>query len=89
MRVTVRYYGIVADVARRKVEGVELADGASVGELLDRLSAADPRIAAVASQLQVVVNGVNAGLGTPLGADADVVFMRAVGGGSPRRCGFG
>ena len=88
MHVTVRYYGIVADVARRKMESVEFSEGATVGELLDRLAADDPRIAGVAAQLRVVVNGVNAGRDTPLDADAAVVFMRAIGGGSSAASSF-
>ena len=36
MNVTVRYHGIIGDMLRRKTEKLEMPDGATVIDLLDR-----------------------------------------------------
>lgn len=81
MRVSVRYFGIVADVVRRKTDEIELADGATVADLLAALVAANPGVAPVAKQVRAVVDGENAGRDAVLRPGSEVTLMRAIGGG--------
>ena len=82
MRVLVRYFGIVGDIAGQKEQSVELAAGAGVGDLLATLAAANAGFAAVAKQVRAVVNGDNAPRDQPLRDGDEIVLMRAIGGGS-------
>ena len=81
MRVSVRYFGIVGDVVRRKTDEVELADGATVADLLSQLARDNPGFAPVAKQVRAVVDGENAGRDVVLTAGSEVTLMRAIGGG--------
>ena len=82
MRITVRFFGIVGDVAKRKEQVIDLPEAASVGDLLATLGAANSGFAAVAKQVRAVVRGQNATRDEPLHDGDDVVLMRAIGGGS-------
>lgn len=81
MRVNVRFHGIVGDIARRKSQQVEIADGATVAELLTALADEDAGFGGVAKQVRAVVNGQNAGRDDVLQADDEVMLVRAIGGG--------
>ena len=82
MRVSVRYFGIVGDVVRRKTDEVDLADQATVGDLLAQLARDNPGFATVAKQVRAVVDGENAGRDLVLHSGSEVTLMRAIGGGS-------
>jgi quercetin dioxygenase-like cupin family protein/molybdopterin converting factor small subunit len=82
MRVQVRFVGIVADVLERRDAALELADDATVGDLLDRLVAMDETFAAFVGQVAVVADGQNATRATVLREGADVAVMRPIGGGA-------
>lgn len=82
MQVSVRYFGIVGDVVRRKTDEVELADGATVADLLAALVRDSPGFAPVAKQVRAVVDGENAGRDVVLRPGSEVTLMRAIGGGS-------
>lgn len=80
--VTVRFFGIVGDIAKRKVQLVELADGDTVAGLLARLTTGNPAFGPVATQVRAVVNGENAAKDRVLRDGDDVLLMRAIGGGT-------
>lgn len=82
MRITVRYFGIVADMLERRDEVATLADGATVGELVAQLAAADETFAAIVGQTAIVVDGRNVGRDEPLVDGAEVAIMRPIGGGA-------
>jgi len=82
MRVQVRFIGIVADVLERRDAALELADGATVGDLLDTLVAEDETFAAFVGQVAVVVDGQNASRTTALSEGVEVAVMRPIGGGA-------
>ena len=82
MRITVRFFGIVGDVAKTKEQTMDLPDAASIGDLLTTLAAANGGFAAVAKQVRAVVNGENAARDLALTEGDEVVLMRAIGGGS-------
>jgi len=82
MRVTVRYYGIIGDMAGRKEESVELPDRATVGDLLARLAVANPRFEALAKQVRAVVNGQGATRESDLTDGDEIALLRAIGGGA-------
>ena len=82
MQVSVRYFGIVGDMVRRKTDEIELADGATVADLLAALVVENPGFAPVAKQVRAVVDGENAGRDMVLTTDSEVTLMRAIGGGS-------
>lgn len=81
MRVTVRYFGIIGDMAKRKQDEIDLPDGATVGELLDHLAAGNPAFAPIARQVRVVLDGQNVTRDATLRDGIDVTLMRAIGGG--------
>lgn len=81
MRVRVRFHGIVGDITKRKDQEVEIPDGATVADLLATLSSEDPGFAGIAKQVRAVANGQNAARETVLDPGAEVVLMRAIGGG--------
>ncbi len=82
MRVTVRFYGIIGDIAKRKDQELELPDDATVADLLATLSDGNSGFAGIAKQVRAVVNGQNVARDDVLPSGADVVLMRAIGGGS-------
>jgi molybdopterin converting factor small subunit len=82
MRVTVRFHGIVGDIAKRKVQEIELRPGATVADLMADVAAGNAAFGGAAKQVRTVVNGENASKETPLADGDDVVFMRAIGGGA-------
>ncbi len=82
MQVAVRFYGIIGDLAKQKDASVELPPGATVATLLDRLTTENASFGGIAKQVRAVVDGVNATRETPLAPGAEVVLMRAIGGGA-------
>ena len=82
MQISVRYFGIVGDVVRRKTDEVDLEDGATVADLLAALVRDNPGFAPVAKQVRAVVDGENAGRDLVLLPGSEVALMRAIGGGA-------
>jgi sulfur carrier protein ThiS len=82
MQVTVRFYGIIGDIARRKDQEIELQDGASVADLLSTLSTENPGFGSIAKQVRAVANGQNVSRENVLESGDEVVLMRAIGGGA-------
>lgn len=80
--VTVRYVGIVGDIARRKEERLDLPAGTTVDGLLAALTGSNPTLGPVVQQLRAVVNGENAGRATELVDGDEVLLLRAIGGGA-------
>ncbi len=81
MQVRVLYFGIISDMAKRKEEVVEIEAGTSIGDLYDRLKAANTNFAEVARQTRPVLNGKNASVDELLQDGDEVAIMRAIGGG--------
>jgi molybdopterin converting factor small subunit len=81
MTVTVRFHGIVGDVAKRKEQSIELDEGAIVADLMSTLAASNPGLAAAAKQVRAVGNGETAGKEMALKDGDEIVLMRAIGGG--------
>jgi len=82
MHVTVRFFGIVGDIADRKTQDLELQDGATVAELLTTLSAENAGFAKIAKQVRAVAGGENVTRDHVLSPDSEVVLVRAIGGGT-------
>jgi molybdopterin converting factor small subunit len=82
MHVTVRFFGIVGDIADRKSQIVELQDGATIAELLASLSTGNPGFARIEKQVRAVADGTNVTRDHVLSPDGEVVLVRAIGGGT-------
>lgn len=82
MLVTVRFFGIVSDVAKKKDQSIEVPDGASVADVISAVASSNKGFAAVAKQVRPVVNGETATRDHMLTDGDELVLMRAIGGGS-------
>ncbi|MDQ2655374.1 MAG: MoaD/ThiS family protein [Chloroflexota bacterium] len=81
MDVTARYHGIIGDMLERKGETVTLADDATVGDLLQYLTAGDETVAAILKQTRPFIDGHQADRASALQDGAEVIFMRPIAGG--------
>jgi molybdopterin converting factor small subunit len=81
MQITVKYHGIIGDMLRRKTRQVELADGATVGDLLETLTKEDAQAQAVLKQTRAFIDGHQADRAAPLSDGVEVIFMRPIAGG--------
>lgn len=82
MRVTVRYFAGHRDITGRSDEQVELADGATVGELWEALVTRYPRLAGYSGRLLYAVNQEFSSLSDALHEGDEVAFIPPVSGGS-------
>jgi molybdopterin synthase catalytic subunit len=82
MRVRVLYFAMVRERLRREQEEVEVAPGTTVGQLLDRLAALHPPIAAMRPFLKIARNQVGAGDDEALGEGDELALIPPVSGGS-------
>ena len=82
MKISVRYFAHLRERLRKEVESVELSDGATVGDLLTQLAAAEPLILASRRSVQVAVNMEFAPQSTPLKDGDEVALIPPVAGGS-------
>jgi sulfur carrier protein ThiS len=82
MRVKVRFYGIIGDIAKRKDQEIEVPEGATVADLLMTLSDSNKQFAVIAKQVRAVANGHNVSRDGVLTAGDEIVLMRAIGGGA-------
>ena len=82
MAVTVRFFGVVSDLARRKEQQLDLEPGTTVAGLLVRLRAGNPAFAPVETQVRAVINGENASRETVVNDGDEVLLLLAIGGGA-------
>jgi molybdopterin converting factor small subunit len=82
MNVTVRYHGIIGDMLRRKIQQVEMPDGATVTDLLAAVTGGDEDGTAILKQTRAFIDGKQADRVTPLSDGAEVIFMRPIAGGA-------
>jgi molybdopterin converting factor small subunit len=81
MQVTVKFQGIIADLLKRKSEQLELADDATVADLIGLLTGGGGNAAAVLKQTRPFIDGRQADRSEPLHDGAEVIFMRPIAGG--------
>lgn len=81
MRVTVKYQGIIGDMLNRKTQQIELAEGATVTDLLTTLTGTDNRAQTVLKQTRAFIDGHQADRAAPLADGDEVIFMRPIAGG--------
>lgn len=81
MNVTVLFFAQARERAGRDRATLELADGASVAEALERLRADHPGLAALEPHLAIAVDGVLANPATPLVPGAELALLPPVSGG--------
>ena len=85
MHIKLRYYGIVADLIESKVDSLDLKQGATVGDVFDRLTGDSEDNATILRQVSVFVDDKQANWTTVFHDDATVVLMRPVAGGAAPR----
>ncbi|HMU39309.1 MAG TPA: molybdopterin converting factor subunit 1 [Pseudomonadota bacterium] len=83
MKVSVRYFALLKERLGKDRETVELPDGASVSELLSRLSERQPFVAASRKAVQVAVNQEFMPETTVLADGDEVALIPPVAGGAP------
>ena len=66
MNVTVRYHGIIGDMLRRKTQQVEMPDGATVTDLLAKVTGDDEDARTILKQTRAFIDGKRADRATPL-----------------------
>jgi molybdopterin converting factor small subunit len=81
MDITVKYHGIIGDMLERKVEAVTLPESATVGDLVQHLTAEDDTTAAILKQTRPFIDGHQADRASALQDGAEVIFMRPIAGG--------
>jgi len=82
MRVRVLFFGMLKDVVGKPSDVIELADGASVRDVLARYESQMPRLKESLSSLAVAVNQQYAGPDTQLKPDDEVALLPPVSGGA-------
>ena len=83
MRVRVLFFGMLKDVVGKPSDVIELADGASVRDVLARYESQMPRLKESLPSLAVAVNQQYAGPDTQLKPDDEVALLPPVSGGAP------
>ena len=81
MRIALRYFALVAEVAGRDGETLELAAGATVADALESLSRQYPRLAAAGFRPLVAVNRRHAGDDVSLAEGDELAVFPPVSGG--------
>jgi molybdopterin converting factor small subunit len=82
MNVIVRYHGIIGDMLRRKTQQVEMPDGATVTDLLAKVTGGDDGAQSILKQTRAFIDGKQADRTMPLVDGAEVTFMRPIAGGA-------
>jgi molybdopterin converting factor subunit 1 len=82
MRVRVLFFGILKDLAGKSSDSLDLADGASVCEVLEHYGEQSPRLKEALASIAVAVNREYAGAGTVLKSGDEVALLPPVSGGS-------
>lgn len=81
MKVGIRYFALVAEVAGREGETLELAAGATVADALQRVTEQYPRLAAAGFRPLVAVNRRHAGEDSSLAEGDELAVFPPVSGG--------
>jgi MoaE-MoaD fusion protein len=87
MRVRVLFFGMLKDIVGKPSDVIELADGASVRDMLARYESQIPRLKESLPSLAVAVNQQYAGPNTQLKPDDEVALLPPVSGGAPEPAG--
>lgn len=82
MRVRVLFFGMLKDLAGKSGDTLDLPDGATVRDLLERCETRLPRLRESLPSLAVAVNQQYAGAETKLNSDDEVALLPPVSGGS-------
>lgn len=85
MRVHVLFFGMLKELAGRASETIDVAEGASVADVLRQYELQIPRLKEALSSLALAVNQQYAGPDTKLKADDQVALLPPVSGGVPER----
>jgi MoaE-MoaD fusion protein len=87
MRVRVLFFGMLKDIVGKPSDVIELADGASVRDMLARYESQIPRLKESLPSLAVAVNQQYAGPDTQLKPEDEVALLPPVSGGAPEPAG--
>jgi molybdopterin converting factor subunit 1 len=82
MRVRVLFFGILKDLAGKSSDSLDLADGASVCDVIEHYAAQAPQLKEMLASIAVAVNQEYAGPETALRSDDEVALLPPVSGGS-------
>lgn len=82
MRVKVLFFGMLKDMAGGAEEALELAEGATLGDVFNHYAARHPRIGEMASAIVLARNHEFAAPSTPLADGDEVAFLPPVSGGA-------
>lgn len=81
MKVTIKYFAICYDMFGKREETMDLPEGASVQDILDRLEARKPEVADLYHTMRLSVNWEYASTDTPLDDGDEVALIPPVAGG--------
>lgn len=84
MQLRLRFFAAAREAMGRAEAAVELPDGATVGDLVERLRAEQPRFAALPPKMMVSVNLEYRPIDYPLHDGDEVGFIPPVSGGAGR-----
>jgi molybdopterin converting factor subunit 1 len=87
MRVRVLFFGVLKEVAGKSTEEVELPEGSSVREVLERYEAQIPQLKALLPSVACAVNQQYSGPETKLSADDELALLPPVSGGISEEVG--
>jgi molybdopterin synthase catalytic subunit/molybdopterin converting factor small subunit len=87
MRVRVLFFGMLKDLAGRGTDTVELAEGATLADLLAHYRSGIPRLEPYVTSLALSINQEYAAVGTALHDNDEVGLLPPVSGGAPERHG--
>ena len=85
MHVTVRYLGMLKEIAGREEEQVEVADGSSVRDVYAALQQRIPQLQQFRDAIALAVNYEYSGSETPLRDGDEIALIPPVSGGSPEQ----
>jgi MoaE-MoaD fusion protein len=87
MRVRVLFFGILKEMVGKSVDLIDLADGASVRDVLAIYESQSPRLKESLPSLALAVNQQYAGPDTKLNPDDEIALLPPVSGGAPEAAG--
>ena len=87
MRVRVLFFGVLKEVAGKSTEEVELPEGSSVREVLERYEAQIPQLKGLLPSVACAVNQQYSGPETKLSADDELALLPPVSGGISEEVG--
>jgi molybdopterin converting factor subunit 1 len=87
MRVQILFFGMLKELAGRASDTIDLAEGASVADVLRHYESQIPRLKDALSSLAIAVNQQYAGPDTKLNSGDEIALLPPVSGGVPERLG--